>query len=315
MVENQFNTPILFLIFNRPDTTERVFSAIREIQPKQLYIAGDGPRVDRPDDIEKCKQTREVVSKIDWPCEVKTLFREENLGCKIAVSSAIDWFFKNVEEGIILEDDCLPIESFFLFCEEMLKKYKDLPEVMMISGTNFLFGKYDKINSYFFSNLPLIWGWATWKRTWQQYPKTNIPLNSAEILEIIKPRYRRQHVINWIKKMIESAIMGKINTWDAQLVYTICKNKGLAITPFRNQISNIGYSGTHSRIRKRKDPFLELPTKKLILQDLIHPPLPPATNWMMDNFTGKMLEKYQLGGFISLIKHIILKPLKIIFKK
>src|ERR1035437_9503449 len=101
-MNQNFNTPILFLIFDRPDTTDRVFSTIREIRPKKLFIAGDGPRDDRPDDIEKCKQTREVVSNIDWPCEIKTLFREKNLGCKIAVSSAIDWFFQNVEGGIIL---------------------------------------------------------------------------------------------------------------------------------------------------------------------------------------------------------------------
>ena len=134
----QFETPILFLIFNRPDTTKQVFERIRELKPKYLYIAADGARENRKNEKEKTELAREIATNIDWKCEHKILFSEKNLGCKIAVSSAIDWFFENVEQGIILEDDCVPNKSFFQFCEELLKKYKHNEEIMQINGTNIL---------------------------------------------------------------------------------------------------------------------------------------------------------------------------------
>jgi len=153
-----FKTPILFLIFNRPDTTKRVFAKIKKVRPKFLYIAADGPR--NKDEMILTEKVRKLVIKsIDWDCQVKTLFRENNLGCGKAVSSAIDWFFKNEEMGIILEDDCLPDLSFFYFCEEMLKKYKSNPKIMHISGDNYLPDFSLTIDeSYFFSKYIHIWG-------------------------------------------------------------------------------------------------------------------------------------------------------------
>ena len=117
-------TAVLFLVFNRPDTTKQVFKAIRQAKPPRLYVAADGPRADKPGEAEKVEQARRIAMQVDWDCEVKTLFREKNLGCGKAVSSAIDWFFENEEEGIILEDDCLPSQSFFWFCEELLERYR-----------------------------------------------------------------------------------------------------------------------------------------------------------------------------------------------
>ena len=135
-------SPVLFLVFNRPDTTRRVLEAIRQAQPSQLFIAADGPREGKSGEAEKCADVRRIVNEgIDWDCEVKTLFRDKNLGCKVAVSRAIDWFFEHVEEGIILEDDCLPHPTFFRFCEELLNKYRDDERIGQISGDNFQFGK------------------------------------------------------------------------------------------------------------------------------------------------------------------------------
>jgi threonyl-tRNA synthetase len=165
-----FNTPILFLVFKRPDTTERVFEQIRSIRPAFLYLAADGPRNDKSGEKETCKKVREIVlSNIDWECEVNTLFRDENLGCGKAVSQAITWFFEHEEEGIILEDDCLPDASFFQYCAELLKKYRTEEKVMTISGSNLL-GYPWKVNgqSYFWGQGG-IWGWATWKRAWSLY--------------------------------------------------------------------------------------------------------------------------------------------------
>ena len=158
-----FNTPILFIIFNRPDTAKKVFKKIQKIEPKQLFIAADGPRKNKPEDVELCKQTREILNGINWDCELITLLREENVGCKKGPADAISWFFEHVEEGIILEDDCLPSDSFFPFCEELLEKYRYDTRIMHIGGSIQL-PDYENPDSYYFSRLSHVWGWATWKR-------------------------------------------------------------------------------------------------------------------------------------------------------
>jgi len=160
-------TPVLFIVFNRLDTTKQVFEEIKKAKPQKLFIAADGPRnfqeKNKTDVVRKY-----ILENINWKCEVKTLFREKNLGCKYAVAGAIDWFFDNVEQGIILEDDCLPSQSFFKFCQEMLEKYKDDERVMHISGTNVEgISKIDQ--DYFFAINFNVWGWATWKRAWKLY--------------------------------------------------------------------------------------------------------------------------------------------------
>ena len=161
MGEFKLETPVLFLVFNRPDTTAQVFEAIRQAKPPRLYVASDGAREDKEGELEKVKQVREIVSQVDWNCEVKTLFRDKNLGCKIAVSSAIDWFFEQEEMGIILEDDCLPHPTFFRFCQELLERYRDDERIGMISGNNFQFGRKCTDYSYYFSMYSHIWGWAS----------------------------------------------------------------------------------------------------------------------------------------------------------
>lgn len=164
------HTPVLFLVYKRPDTTRQVFEAIRQAKPPRLYIAADGPKKDLPEEAEKVKQVRDIVlSGVDWDCEVETLFRDENLGCKYGVSGGIDWFFENEEEGIILEDDTLPSQSFFWFCQELLERYKDDKRIMAISGDNFQNGIKRGACSYYFSRYNHIWGWASWRRAWGYY--------------------------------------------------------------------------------------------------------------------------------------------------
>ena len=162
-----FETPILFLIFNRPDETKKVFERIKKIKPKFLYIAADGSRKDREGETELCERVKKVVEIIDWDCEIQRLYRKENLGCKEAVSKGIIWFFENVEQGIILEDDCLPDISFFTYCEELLNRYKDDDRIISIGGTN-LGHKFRNKNSYSFSRFMNMWGWATWRRVAQK---------------------------------------------------------------------------------------------------------------------------------------------------
>jgi hypothetical protein len=242
-------TPILFLVFNRLDTTKKVFKAIRQVKPPRLYVAADGPRLAIEGESEKAKEVRDyVLNNIDWQCEVKTLFRSKNLGCGKAVSEAITWFFENEEMGIVLEDDCVPNQSFFGFCENLLKKYKDDERVMMIAGTNYFFGKESSEFDYYFSRYFSIWGWATWKRAWKLYD-----FNMKELDAFIekgffksKNNFADKRMGKFYEKMFLTMRRSKIDTWDIQWVYSCLINSGFSITPIKNLISNIGYEGTHT---------------------------------------------------------------------
>jgi hypothetical protein len=243
------NTPILFLIFNRPDTTVQVFEAISRAKPRRLFVAADGPRLGKQGEAEKCQATRDLIKKIDWDCEVKTLFREQNLGCKEAVSSAITWFFEQVEEGIILEDDCLPADSFFPFCAELLEKHRADERIMMISGDNFQDEILRGDASYYFSRIPHIWGWATWRRAWQLYDKEMKSLPAfiqRNDIQRVSPDADVQNF--WLSSYI-STYEGAVSTWDYQWFLSIHDHDGLCVCPQRNMVSNIGFGeeATHTR--------------------------------------------------------------------
>lgn len=170
MSKSTFHTPVAFMIFNRPEKTARVFAEIRKARPTQLFIVADGPRTEQ--EKEKTDATRAVTEHIDWECEVKRNYSDVNVGCKMRVSSGISWIFENVENAIILEDDCVPEQSFFPYCQELLERYKDDTRIMHISGDNFEWGRtgnFESDASYYFSRIPHVWGWATWRRAWNLY--------------------------------------------------------------------------------------------------------------------------------------------------
>lgn len=242
-----FNTPILFLVFNRPDTTSKVFDAIKKLKPTNLYIAADGPRDNRPDDDENCKKTLDIVRNIDWDCEIKTLFRKENLGCKVAVSSAIDWFFNNVEEGIILEDDCLPDQSFFQFCSELLEKYRNDNRIMQICGFNAL-NKIDIPESYYFSKYGPIWGWASWRRAWKYYDVNMTMWPEIKKNKLYYSFCDSKKEVKWRIRLYDKIYNNVIDTWDYQWGLTKMTHSGLSIIPNQNLIQNIGFgeSSTHT---------------------------------------------------------------------
>jgi hypothetical protein len=264
-----FSVPILFLIYNRLDETKLVFENIRNIRPKFLYIAADGPKNSNIDK-KKCKLTREYVLKnIDWECQVKTLIRSRNLGCRIAVSSAITWFFKNVCEGIILEDDCLPNKSFYSFCQKLLKKYRTDDRIIMISGDNFQ----NKIQrgeaSYYFSKYCHVWGWASWRRAWKDYDvdiKSFPKFKKLNILNDVVTNYFEK--IFWMR-IFQNIYSNKSDTWDHQLSYLAFSQNKLAIVPNFNLISNIGFGANSSRTRSGGKLFSNLETKEI--KKIIHP--------------------------------------------
>lgn len=241
---------VLFLIFNRPDTTIRVFETIRQAKPPRLYVAADGPRKDKIGEKEKCEEVRSIIKKVDWDCEVKTLFREDNLGCGKAVSQAITWFFDQEEEGIILEDDVLPHSDFFPYCEELLERYKNVEQVRFISGRNHFYGERVNNDSYFFSSINHVWGWAAWRRTWKlyDYDLKNISMrNFAKSLSYYGYCGETVNYWKWIYTLQKKHI---INTWDYQMTIALLHNNSLCIIPNSNLIENIGFgdSATHTTL-------------------------------------------------------------------
>jgi len=246
MKSDKLTTPVLFLVFNRPSTTQLVFDAIKIAKPTTLYVAADGPRKNYQDELEKCLAVRAIATNVDWECEVKTLFRDENLGCGKAVSSAITWFFEQEGEGIILEDDCLPAPEFFPFCTTLLAKYRDDKRIMLVGGNNMISEHHtDYESSYFFSNHNSIWGWASWKRAWDLYDYK---------MQEYEDSYRKGYFNNLFTSIYEEDYFNWVFrrtaahphiTWDYQWEFARRINSGLTIVPQKNLVANIGF-GEHA---------------------------------------------------------------------
>jgi hypothetical protein len=249
MSEFQLKTPVVFIIFNRPDTTERVFAEIARARPPKLLVVGDGARANREGEAAKVAATREIIKRVNWPCEVLTNFSEVNLGCKVRVSSGLDWVFEQVPEAIVLEDDCLPHPTFFRFCEELLERYRNDQRVGMISGDNFQFGHCLNDDSYYFSSINHIWGWATWRTRWQHdydvamscWPKMH---DEGRVADWFDSKAEQDDFTNIFEKVYQ----GKIDTWDYQWQFASRLNGRIAIMPNVNLISNIGFGvgATHT---------------------------------------------------------------------
>jgi len=215
--------------------------AIRRAQPPRLYVAADGPR-DRPGEPRRCEEVRRIATAVDWPCDVKTLFRDQNLGLRRAVASAIDWFFESEEEGIVLEDDCLPSLDFFRFCTELLERYRTDTRVMAICGSSYVNPGSNHTASYYFSYYADVWGWATWRRAWQLYDRdlTRWPeFRARRGLEVISSG--RAWTESYWTQMFDATREGRISTWDYQWMFTVIERSGLACYPTRNLVSNIGF--------------------------------------------------------------------------
>ena len=240
---SNIQSPVLFLIFRRPDTTKRVFERIREAQPPRLYIAADGPRKDRPDEAEKCALTRQIVENIDWPCEVHRLYRDENLGCGKGVSSAITWFFEHEEQGIIIEDDILPHVDFFRYCDEMLEKYKEDKHIHLISGYNFFYEGYCSKVSYYLSDFGSIWGWASWKRVWKTYRYDVNDYSEKDLVIKIYSRFPPK-TAKYYYRLYKLMKYHKIDTWDLQFAMNRIYYDRYSIVPFVNMVENIGFGSS-----------------------------------------------------------------------
>ncbi len=293
-------TAVLFLVFNRLDTTTQVFEAIRQARPPRLYVAADGARTNREGEAEKVQAVRDyVMANIDWPCEVKTLFRDENLGCKYAVSGAITWFFEQEEQGIILEDDCLPLPSFFEYCYELLQRYKDDPRIALISGCNLISNKFTPEESYFFSRYNHIWGWASWRRAWQFY---DVSMNSW-------PEWRDAKSLKKISngdllfeqywsEIFDRAEQGLIDTWDYQWTYACWSNSMISVLPKHNQIYNLGFGQDATHTTSDAPGFVVDSVPQALSFPLNHP-----KKIQVNNKVDKIINSFVFGvSFLSFIK-------------
>jgi hypothetical protein len=244
------DTPVVFIIFNRPEPTRRVFEQIRKVKPVNLFIIADGPRTNKSSDQELCKETRSIVETIDWSCNVQRNYSEANMGCGKRVSSGLDWVFNQCDQAIILEDDCVPTPDFFRFCTEMLEKYKLDSRVLSISGFSAPTKLVNSLDSsYYFSRFFGMWGWATWKRAWNLY---DFKLNNwpqAKKDQILIQRIGDDPIARQWERDLDNIYYnngkrGIVDTWDFQFSFTHFYHDGLVIKPRVNLISNIGV-GTH----------------------------------------------------------------------
>ena len=248
MIQSLNKPAVAFFGFNRPDPTKVTFEEIRRYRPQQLLLVADGPRSTVLTDMPLCESVREIMRSVDWECDVRTNFSNENLGCRKRMSSGIDWVFSQVEEAIILEDDCVPCPDFFSFCSEMLACYRDHPKIMAIAGTNFQHGRWRGDGSYYFSRFPHIWGWASWRRAWKHY---DVTMSSW-------PRVRQEKWLEWVlpqeeqhywSNLFNQAYEGKVDTWDIQWLYAVWRHEGIGIIANANLVTNIGAGpdATHTK--------------------------------------------------------------------
>lgn len=288
MTDFHLKTPVAFFIFNRPDTTKKVFEEIRRAKPPKLLVVADGPRSDNSDDAEKCKETRDIIKSVDWPCDVLTNYSDVNLGCRKRISSGIDWVFNIVEEAIILEDDCLPHPTFFRFCEELLIRYRHNPEVSMISGDNFQSGIKRTKHSYYFQKYTHIWGWATWRRAWNYYDVDIKLWPSLRDKKWLNDVLHNKDAIKHRIQIFENTYQGKIDTWDYQWTFACWIQGGLCIVPETNLISNIGFdpAATHTKENNRFSNIKTVP---------INFPLSHPSSILCNNIADKFTEKNFFG--------------------
>ena len=277
-------TPILFIIFNRIDTAKQVFAKIREIQPERLFIAADGPRKYHSADNEKCKAVRAwVLEHIDWECDIRTLFREENLGCGKGPAEAITWFFDNVEQGIILEDDCVPDISFFHYCETLLEYYKDDERIMHITGYNPQEISHFKHNaSYCFVPVEICWGWASWRRAWRFFC---FDIQNTTSVLCAHPYFNRCNARQYWKSVfsaMETHMIGGV--WDYQWTYAVLKKKGYCIVPEKNLIQNIGFISDSTHFDDLNANLMK--SAHTLSEKIIHPRR-IEYNWRISDYTDR----------------------------
>lgn len=282
------DTPIAFCIFNRPMLTLRVFDAIAQQRPKRMFIIADGPREHVAGDEDQVAMTRAVLNRIDWPCEVQCNFSNQNLGCRNRMATGLTWAFDHCERLIVLEDDCLPDQSFFGFCESLLERYENDERIMMISGDNFQPERRTK-DSYYFSRYPHIWGWASWRRAWDHY---DIEMPSWPVTRgnrLLADHFEDETEYEFWQAVLDRQHSNLVDTWDYAWAYACWKNNGLTILPEVNLICNLGFDSKATHTTDANSAWANLATTPI--GKLKHPKwverLDIADRWTFENLFNK----------------------------
>ena len=286
-------TPVIFIVFNRPELTARTFACIREARPPKLLVVCDGARADRPDDESKVRAVRHIINSVDWPCEVIRNYADKNMGCRARVASGLIWAFNQVPEAIVLEDDCLPDPSFFPFCEELLNLYRNDERVMHIAGTNLSAPYVHRSSSYWFSHQPAIWGWASWSRAWRHY---ELEMNSwSTRLDVLRSSFASNWEMHYWLPVLEQARLEpeKMNTWDFSWMYTCRSLHGLCIIPQNNLIENLGF-GAGASHTTTVNPRLQVPAASA-------GPMRHPHSVSRDRYGDEMLTRVYAGERVDLL--------------
>ena len=305
--EKYTESAVLVIAFNRPDSLKVLIDQLRTTKPKKIYFAVDGAREGRTEEAQLVAKTRDLVSSFDWDCSVETKFSEVNLGCGTGVSSAISWAFEKESKLIVLEDDIIPDFSFFAYCDELLEVFESNKEVFAISGCNFVPATLLNENeSYRFSQIPHVWGWALWKRSWELY---QFELNDWRS-QLSMPELRKVLGGSWIATMMWARIFSlmekkKIDTWDYQLCFAAIKNKKMIATPNVNLTENIGFGDMATHTMKKPQYILE---KGSLVFPLKHPMF--SINTKVDSWTQKNVMGARYTSILRLVKRQLLESIR-----
>lgn len=266
--EPQTTAPVAIIMFNRPELTHQVAERVARARPTAVYLIADGPRPSHPTDVEACRAARDAVMSIDWPCPVFTNFADENLGLRRRVSTGLDWLFESVDAAIILEDDCLADLSFFPFATELLERFHDDSRVGLISGNNFLRGTQVTDDSYFFTSDARIWGWATWRRVWQDFSDKGLSRSwsqeeAQKVVSHLGSHQRRRDLVS------DVGLIGQIDSWALPFVLHSLSRGYLNASPKVNLVSNIGF-GADSTHTKFENFVVDIPAEPIDFP-LVHP--------------------------------------------
>jgi hypothetical protein len=297
------STPVVMVVFNRPDVTRQVFERVASMRPSSLFIIADGPREDKPGEKRRVAETRAIVERVTWQCELHKNYAEKNMGCMERVSTGLDWVFSIVDRAIILEDDCLAEPDFFTFCDELLERYATDTRIMAISGSNYSPDFGTSGASYFFSRYSFCWGWATWRQAWKLYDKEMKcwpAVKRQHRLYDIFGNYRAAFYWHYIMNLVFSK---KINSWAYRWILTCWINSGLIIMPRHNLVKNIGFipDATHTR---KKTSFSGFPVESLTFP-IRHPEMIVRNARVDKYFEDRMFSKNLSHRLRWLIRQVV----------
>jgi hypothetical protein len=298
------NTPLLLIAWRRPHTLRKVIDAIRPVAPTRLFVACDGPSPERSGEGEKVAATRRVIEEeIDWPCQIERLYSDVNQGCRLGVSRAITWFFEQVSEGIILEDDCVPHPDFFPYCTTLLARYRHDSRVWCISGSNFQNGHWRGDSSYYFSRYNHCWGWASWRRCWEVFASEDGGLrqwpalrDSGLLATIFEEPLERNYWSEIWQRLLET---DKPDSWAYRWTFVCLANGGLTTSPNVNLVSNVGFGDDAAHTTTIAEPTVA----NQGLGDLRHPQFV-----LRDAEADRFTFKYHFGGAqMRRSRHLLLR--------